>query len=236
MVYVIEVNPRSSRTVPFLSKATGVPMANIATNVMLGKSLKEQGINVIIPEEKKRWYVKTPAFSFAKIRGVDSYLSPEMKSTGEAIGYDTSLRRALYKSLQSSGMKIANYGTIFVSIADADKERALPLIRRFYELGFNIEATSGTTKFLRDNGIRTRCLKKLSEGSSEIFDSIRKGHINYVINTIDINQHSARLDGYDIRRCAVENNVTIFTALETVSVLLDVLEEITLGVSTIDAE
>ena len=236
MVYVIEVNPRSSRTVPFLSKATGTPMAKIATNVMLGTSLKEQGINVVVPEEKKRWYVKTPAFSFAKIRGVDSYLSPEMKSTGEAIGYDSSLRRALYKSLQSSGMTIVNYGTIFVSIADADKQRALPLIRRFYELGFNIEATSGTTKFLRDNGIRTRCLKKLSEGSTEIFDSIRKGHVNYVINTIDINQHSSRLDGYDIRRCAVENNVTIFTALETVSVLLDVLEEITLGVSTIDAE
>ena len=236
MVYVIEVNPRSSRTVPFLSKATGMPMANIATNVMLGKSLKEQGINVIVPEEKKRWYVKTPAFSFAKIRGVDSYLSPEMKSTGEAIGYDSSLRRALYKSLQSSGMTIANYGTIFVSIADADKPRALPLIRRFYELGFNIEATGGTATFLRENGIRTRMLKKLSEGSTEIFESIRKGHVNYVINTIDINQHSARLDGYDIRRCAVENNVTIFTALETVSVLLDVLEEITLGVSTIDAE
>jgi carbamoyl-phosphate synthase large subunit len=235
-VYVIEVNPRSSRTVPFLSKATGTPMANIATNVMLGKSLKEQGITKIIADEKKRWYVKTPAFSFAKIRGVDSYLSPEMKSTGEAIGYDSSLRRALYKSLQSSGMTIANYGTIFVSIADVDKQRALPLIRRFYELGFNIEATSGTTKFLRENGIRTRCLKKLSEGSTEIFDSIRKGHVNYVINTIDINQSSSRLDGYDIRRCAVENNVTIFTALETVSVLLDVLEEITLGVSTIDAE
>ena len=236
MVYVIEVNPRSSRTVPFLSKATGMPMANIATNVMLGKSLKEQGITEVLPAEKKRWYVKTPAFSFAKIRGVDSYLSPEMKSTGEAIGYDSSLRRALYKSLQSSGMTIANYGTIFVSIADADKPRALPLIRRFYELGFNIEATGGTATFLRENGIRTRMLKKLSEGSTEIFESIRKGHVNYVINTIDINQSSARLDGYDIRRCAVENNVTIFTALETVSVLLDVLEEITLGVSTIDAE
>ena len=236
MVYVIEVNPRSSRTVPFLSKATGMPMAKIATNVMLGKSLREQGVDKIIADEKKRWYVKTPAFSFAKIRGVDSYLSPEMKSTGEAIGYDSSLRRALYKSLQSSGMTIANYGTIFVSIADADKPRALPLIRRFYELGFNIEATGGTATFLRENGIRTRMLKKLSEGSTEIFESIRKGHVNYVINTIDINQHSARLDGYDIRRCAVENNVTIFTALETVSVLLDVLEEITLGVSTIDAE
>ena len=235
-VYVIEVNPRSSRTVPFLSKSTGVPMAKIATLVILGHSLREQGITEVYHKERSRWFVKSPAFSFAKIRGVDSYLSPEMKSTGEAIGYDKSLTRALYKSLQSSGMTVANYGTIFVTIADQDKERALPLIRRFYNLGFNIEATKGTCEFLRSHGIRTRHLRKLSEGSTEIYDSLRKGHVTYVINTIDVNQHSTRRDGYDIRRAAAENNVTIFTALETVSVLLDVLEEITLGVSTIDAE
>ena len=235
-VYVIEVNPRSSRTVPFLSKSTGVPMAKIATLVILGHSLREQGITEVYHKERSRWFVKSPAFSFAKIRGVDSYLSPEMKSTGEAIGYDKSLTRALYKSLQSSGMTVANYGTIFVTIADQDKERALPLIRRFYNLGFNIEATKGTCEFLRSHGIRTRHLRKLSEGSTEIYDSLRKGHVTYVINTIDVNQHNTRRDGYDIRRAAAENNVTIFTALETVSVLLDVLEEITLGVSTIDAE
>ena len=235
-VYVIEVNPRSSRTVPFLSKSTGVPMAKIATMVILGHSLKEQGITEVYGKEKARWYVKSPAFSFAKIRGVDSYLSPEMKSTGEAIGYDKSLNRALYKSLRSSGVAVANYGTIFVTIADADKERALPLIRRFYDLGFNIEATKGTCEYLRNNGVRTRHLRKLSEGSTEIYDELRKGHVTYVINTIDVNQHSTRRDGYDIRRAAAENNVTLFTALETVSVLLDVLEEITLGVSTIDAE
>ena len=235
-VYVIEVNPRSSRTVPFLSKSTGVPMPKIATLVILGHSLREQGITEIYHKECTRWFVKSPAFSFAKIRGVDSYLSPEMKSTGEAIGYDNSLTRALYKSLQSSGMTVANYGTIFVTIADHDKQRALPLIRRFYNLGFNIEATKGTCEFLRSHGIRTRHLRKLSEGSTEIYDSLRKGHVTYVINTIDVNQHSTRRDGYDIRRAAVENNVTIFTALETVSVLLDVLEEITLGVSTIDAQ
>ncbi len=235
-VYVIEVNPRSSRTVPFLSKSTGVSMAKIATLVILGHSLREQGITEVYHKERSRWFVKSPAFSFAKIRGVDSYLSPEMKSTGEAIGYDKSLTRALYKSLQSSGMTVANYGTIFVTIADQDKERALPLIRRFYNLGFNIEATKGTCEFLRSHGIRTRHLRKLSEGSTEIYDSLRKGHVTYVINTIDVNQHSTRRDGYDIRRAAAENNVTIFTALETVSVLLDVLEEITLGVSTIDAE
>ena len=235
-VYVIEVNPRSSRTVPFLSKSTGVPMAKIATMVILGHSLKEQGITKIYEEKSTRWFVKSPAFSFAKIRGVDSYLSPEMKSTGEAIGYDVSLNRALYKSLQSSGVAVANYGTIFVTIADADKQRALPLIRRFYDLGFNVEATKGTCEFLRANGIRTRHLRKISEGSTEIYDELRKGHVTYVINTIDVNQHGTRRDGYDIRRAAAENNVTLFTSLETVSVLLDALEEITMGVSTIDGK
>ena len=235
-VYVIEVNPRSSRTVPFLSKATGVPMADIATRVILGHSLREQGITEVYGRERSRWFVKAPAFSFAKIRGMESYLSPEMKSTGEAIGYDNKLTRALYKALQSSGMTVANYGTIFLTIADKDKQDALPLVRRFYDLGFNIEATKGTAEFLRQHGIRTRTRRKLNEGSNEIIEALRQGHVSYVINTIDINQHNTRLDGYEIRRTAVENNVTIFTALETVKVLLDVLEEITLGVSTIDAE
>ncbi len=235
-VYVIEVNPRSSRTVPFLSKSTGVPMAKIASKVMLGESLKSQGYEMTLYPDRKRWFVKTPAFSFSKIKGVDSYLSPEMKSTGEAIGYDDMLTRALYKSLQASGMQVLNYGTLLVTVSDADKERALPLIRRFYDLGFNVEATRGTAKFLKDHGIRCRTMGKFSEGSNDIERSLRQGHVSYVINTIDVNQHNTRLDGYDIRRIAIENNVTIFTALETVRVLLDVLEEITMGVSTIDAE
>ena len=235
-VYVIEVNPRSSRTVPFLSKSTGVPMAHIATQVILGKSLREQGITEVYGREKSRWFVKAPAFSFSKIRGMDSYLSPEMKSTGEAIGYDKKFTRSLYKALQAAGMNVSNYGTIFVTIADQDKEQVLPLVQRFYNMGFNIEATTGTAEFLREHGVRTRTRRKLSEGSTEIIDSLRKGHVSYVINTIDINQHNTRLDGYEIRRTAVENNVTVFTALETVKVLLDVLEEITLRVSTIDAE
>ena len=235
-VYVIEVNPRSSRTVPFLSKSCNVPMAKIATRVMLGHSLKEQGITEVYGQERKRFFVKTPAFSFAKIKGIDTYLSPEMKSTGEAIGYDNSMTRALYKSLQASGMDVVNYGTVLVTLADKDKQAALPLVKRFYNLGFNIEATKGTADFLRTHGIRTRKLSKLIEGSDDICRSLSRGHVNYVINTIDLNQNSARLDGYEIRRAAVENNVTIFTSLETVSVLLQVLEEITLGVSTIDAD
>ncbi len=159
-----------------------------------------------------------------------------MKSTGEAIGYDNTLNRALYKALQSSGMKLSNYGTVFATIADKDKEEALPLIKRFYNLGFNIEATEGTAKFLKQNGIRTRIRGKLSDGSEEILDSIRKGYVSYVINTSDINSVHQETDGYHIRRCSVENNVAMFTSLDTVRALLDVLDEITLRISTIDAE
>ena len=232
-VYIIEVNPRSSRTVPFLSKATGFSLADIATEVILGKSLKEQGFFDIYPDEKERWYVKAPVFSFNKIRGLDAYLSPEMKSTGEAIGYDKTMTRALYKALQASGMKLQNYGTVLCTIADKDKEEALPLIRRFYQLGFNIEATSGTAAFLKENGIRTHALAKISDGSDEIPSALRQGHIAYVINTRDPGANEN--DGIKIRQIATEHNVTLFTALDTIKVLLDVLEETTLTISTIDA-
>ncbi len=234
-VFIIEVNPRSSRTVPFLSKSTGYSLADIATEVILGKSLKEQGIFDIYPEEKKRWYVKVPVFSFNKIRGLDAYLSPEMKSTGEAIGYDDKLNRAVYKALQASGTHMQNYGTVLATIADCDKEEALPLIRRFYNLGFNIEATKGTAKFLKENGIRTHVLQKIGEGSDEIPESLRQGHIAYVINTSDPGSSGVNRDGHEIRKHATENNVTMFTSLDTVRVLLDVLDETTLCISTIDA-
>ena len=233
-VFIIEVNPRSSRTVPFISKATGYSLADIGTLAMLGVSLREQGITAELAPESGRHYVKAPAFSFSKLSGLDAYLSPEMKSTGEAIGYDNALNRALYKALQASGMNVANSGTVFVTIADCDKDEALPLIRRFYDLGFNIEATEGTAKFLKSHGIRTRAKKKISEGSEEILDSIRRGYVSYVINTRDLSSPISHSDGYEIRRCAVDNNVSIFTSLDTVRVLLDVLEEITIKVSTID--
>ena len=235
-VYIIEVNPRSSRTVPFLSKATGWSLADIATEAILGKSLKEQGIFDLYPEEKKRCYVKVPVFSFNKIKGLDAYLSPEMKSTGEAIGYDDKLNRALYKALQAAGLRLQNYGTVFATIARGDKAEAEPLIRRFYNLGFNIEATEGTAAYLKERGIRTHVLKKIGEDNSdEIVESMRQGHIAYVINTRNINSEGALTDGVKIRQCATENNITLFTSLDTVRVLLDVLEETTLTVSTIDA-
>lgn len=235
-VYVIEVNPRASRSVPFLSKSTNINLVNIATKVMLGKSLKQQGINDITIPEKDRWYVKAPAFSFEKLTGMDAYLSPEMKSTGEAIGYDKRLNRALYKALQASGVKMRDYGTVIVTIADEDKEEALPLVRRFYKLGFNIEATIGTAEFLKKNGIRTRVRGKISEGSDEILRSIRTGYVSYIINTRAILSGVHYEDGVEIRRCAVQNGVTMFTSLDTVKIVLDVLEETMPGISTVDSD
>ena len=234
-VYIIEVNPRSSRTVPFLSKATGYGLADIATKVMLGARLRDMGLTGQPKPRSDRWFVKAPAFSFSKLHGMDAYLSPEMKSTGEAIGYDARLTRALYKALQASGMKIVNYGTVLATIADKDKEEALPLIRRFYNLGFNIRATEGTAAFLKQHGIRTHALKKLSQGSGEIPDELRRGYVSYVINTRDMSSSKVMSDGFEIRRCAAENGVTMFSSLDTVRVLLDVLEEMTFRVSTIDA-
>ena len=232
-VFIIEVNPRSSRTVPFLSKATGYPLADIAARVILGTSLREQGIEPGYPKEKSRYYVKAPAFSFSKLGGMDSYLSPEMKSTGEAIGYDKKLPRAMYKALVASGLKLPNYGTVVVTLADEDKEEALPLVRRFRGMGFAVEATTVTAEFLREHGVEARTLHKLSEGSREVIDAIRAGHVSYVINTRAILSGVHYGDGTAIRQAATQSGVTMFTSLDTVKVLLDVLEEMTIGISEI---
>ena len=232
-VYIIEVNPRSSRTVPFLSKATGYSLADIATLVMLGKSLAEQGFTEIYPTEKNRYYVKAPAFSFSKLHGMDAYLSPEMKSTGEAIGYDKKLHRAMYKALLASGIKLHSYGTVIATVADEDKEEALPLLKRFYDLGFNIAATIGTAMLLAEYGIKSKVLRKLSEGSEEILEEIRSGKVSYVINTRAIFSGVHYDDGVAIRKCTIQNNITMLTSLDTVRALLDVLEEVNIGVSAI---
>lgn len=234
-VYIIEVNPRSSRTVPFLSKATGYNLADIASKVMLGISLEEQGLKGVPPVEKKRWYVKVPAFSFAKLSGMDIRLSPEMKSTGEAIGYDDDLMRAFYKAMQAAGMRMQNYGTVFASINDESKADALPLIRRFYDLGFNIEATEGTAQFLKANGVKTRSFPHTDNSMDAVANELRQGYVTYLINIGDIRSVDANSMGSRIRRCAAENNVTTLTSLDTVKVLLDALGDITFKVSTIDA-
>ena len=251
-VYIIEVNPRSSRTVPFLSKATGYSLADIATLVSLGITLREQGITqescmssdslggscpgknsseneegtekkkemetALYPAEKTRYYVKVPAFSFSKLHGMDAYLSPEMKSTGEAIGYDKKLHRAMYKAMIASGMQLRSYGTVLVSVADEDKLETIPLIKRFYDMGFNIEATALTGEYLKRAGIRNRIRRKPSEGSTEILDSLRAGYVSYVINTRAILSGVHYGDGILIRDCAAQNNAVM-----------------TMGISTIDA-
>ena len=241
-VYIIEVNPRSSRTVPFLSKSTGWSLADIATKVMLGQSLKEQGVvaadaaGTVVATEKERWYVKVPAFSFAKLEGMDTRLSPEMKSTGEAIGYDTQFMRALYKALQASGVKMQNYGTIFAWMSEDEMQDGLGLIRRFYDLGFNIEAEKKTADFLKSQGIRTRSYDMSEDGLDRIQTRIRQGYVTYVINTGDVRSILNKEDPENqIRTCATTNNVTVITSTDTAGVLLDALEDITFKVSTIDA-
>ena len=175
-----------------------------------------------------------PAFSFSKIPGLDAYLSPEMKSTGEAIGYDVNLNRALYKALKASGVRLSDHGTVVVTVADEDKGEVLPLVRRFYRLGYSIAATVGTANFLKENGLRVKVLGKLSEGSDEILNTIRAGRVSYILNTRAINSGVHYEDGVAIRRCAVENGVTMFTSLDTVQMLLCSLEDLSFSISTID--
>ena len=233
-VFIIEVNPRSSRTVPFLSKATGWSLADIATKVILGESLRSQGITELYPKEKERWYCKVPVFSFSKLSGLDAYLSPEMKSTGEAIGYDSRLPYALYKAMEAAGMNLQDHGTVLLSICQEDLEEALPLVRRFYLLGFNIEATTGTAQFLKEHGIRTRIKRDYTEDPADITAAMRSGKVAYVVNTRDPSSSAHVSAGVEMRRLAIENNVTTFTSLDTVRALLDVLEAITTRISTID--
>ena len=234
-VYVIEVNPRASRSVPFLSKSTNCNLVTIATRVMLGESLADQGITDLRPAESERWYVKAPAFSFRKLDGMDAYLSPEMKSTGEAIGYDRQINRALYKSLLAAGVTVKDHGSVLVTVADEDKEETLPLVQRFFNLGFNIEATTMTADYIKDHGIRCTKHPNLSEGSEEILEVIRSGRVSYIINTRAILSGVHYINGVAMRQCAVQNGVTIFTSLDTVRIMLDILEELIPDISTIDS-
>ena len=223
-VYVLEVNPRSSRTVPFLSKITGVPMSYVATRCILGHSLKEQGYEEGVHPEGERVFVKAPVFSFAKLRSVDTTLGPEMKSTGEALGGDDTLEKALYKALLASGVKIPLHGNVLLTVADADKQEGLKIAKRFSNIGYGIYATKGTANLLKENGIYVRTVNKVNEAEGEnVVDVIRKGRINYVINTMSISK-TANQDGFEIRRAAAENNISCFTSLDTADAILRVLE------------
>ncbi|GAA0359828.1 carbamoyl-phosphate synthase large subunit [Bacillus horti] len=225
-VYVLEVNPRSSRTVPFLSKITGIPMANLATKVILGQSLQELGYQGGYHPEADVVSVKVPVFSFAKLRRVDITLGPEMKSTGEVMGRDVKLEKALYKGLIAAGMNIPTHGSVLVTVADKDKEEATEVIQRFHQLGFNIVATSGTASRLEEVKIPVTKVKKLSEGTPNLLDQVRTGQVSFIINTLTKGKQPAR-DGFRIRREAVENGVVVFTSLDTAKAMIKVLETIT---------
>lgn len=228
-VYVIEVNPRSSRTIPYLSKATNVRMCEIATLAILGKSLKEQGIKPGLKEEiKDCYFVKHPAFSFSKIRSVDTTLGPEMKSTGESLGIDISLNKAMAKAFLGTGVKLPLSSNVLITTSDRDKEQMLPLAKRFFDIGYGIYATSGTAKFLKDHGLVIKEARKVSEKvdlREDVLSLIRSKKVTYVINTQLFEDRISSLDGFFIRRVSWENGVFCMTCLDTVSALLDVLED-----------
>lgn len=227
-LYVIEVNPRSSRTVPFLSKITGVPMANIATKVILGESLASLGYGTGLYGEMDGVYVKVPVFSFAKLRRVDINLGPEMKSTGEVMGKDRTMEKALYKGLVASGIQIKTHGTVLITVADKDKAEAAELAKRFASIGYQIMATSGTAQFLNHAGIKVQTVNKIGSEGPNLLDMIRQGNAQLVINTMTRGKQPRR-DGFRIRRESVENGIPCLTSLDTARAILGVLESMVLS-------
>ncbi|NUK29052.1 carbamoyl-phosphate synthase large subunit [Parageobacillus sp. VR-IP] len=225
-IYVLEVNPRSSRTVPFLSKITGVPMANIATKVILGAKLAELGYETGLKQESEGVYVKAPVFSFAKLRNVDISLGPEMKSTGEVIGKDVTFEKALYKGLVASGIHIRPYGAVLLTVADKDKEDAVEIARRFHQIGYQLLATNGTAEALKAADIPVTVVNKIHLASPNILDVIRQGKAQVVINTLTKGKQPES-DGFRIRREAVENGIPCLTSLDTARAMLQVIESMT---------
>lgn len=222
-VYVIEVNPRSSRTVPFLSKITGVPMANLAMKAILGAKLKDMGYESGLVPEKEGIYVKVPVFSFSKLAKVDVSLGPEMKSTGEVMGKDSTLEKALYKGLIGAGRKVPLHGSILFTVADKHKDEATAIARRFQEIGFRIWATEGTAKYFEEKGVKTKIGYKIGEEDVNLIDLIQKGKVQYVVNTTTKGKQAER-DGFQIRRISVENGVPCLTSMDTVEAMLKVIE------------
>ncbi|MFS0953464.1 carbamoyl-phosphate synthase large subunit [Enterococcus durans] len=225
-VYVIEVNPRASRTVPFLSKVTGIPMAQIATKAILGQKLKDLGFETGLYPETENVHVKAPVFSFTKLHKVDTYLGPEMKSTGEVMGSDQNLDKALYKAFEASGLRLPDYGSVLFTIADETKEEALELAKRFSEIGYSLLATKNTAAFFESHGLIVTKVAKISELVHEknVVDLIREGKAQVVVNTIDKDRGNASKDGFIIRREAVEHGTPLFTSLDTADAIIRVME------------
>ena len=222
-VFVIEVNPRSSRTVPFLSKITDVPMAKLATKAILGARLRDLGYKNGLVPNKDGVYVKVPVFSFSKLSKVDISLGPEMKSTGEVMGKDQTLEKSLYKGLIGAGRKVPTHGAILFTVSDKDKAEAVELARRFSDIGFRIWATEGTAKYFNEHGVSTKIGYKISEEEVNLIDLIHKGKVQYVVNTTTKGKQSER-DGFQIRRMSVENGVPCLTSMDTVAAILRVIE------------
>jgi carbamoyl-phosphate synthase large subunit len=222
-VYVLEVNPRSSRTVPFLSKVTGIPLVELATRVIMGESLSGMGISHGLQPAGDKVAVKVPVFSFSKLHRVEPSLGPEMKSTGEVMGVDYQYQKALYKALLAAGFQMSVHGTLLATLADRDKAEGVELVKRFNKLGFRIIATAGTAKVLRQAGLEVTTVAKLHTGSTEIRDRIRSGQVQCVLNTTTHGRKTAS-DGFAIRRAAVEQGIPCFTSLDTAEALLQVLE------------
>ena len=223
-VYVIEVNPRASRTVPFLSKVTDIPMAQVATRLILGETLAELGYEDGLHPESSMVHIKAPVFSFTKLAKVDSLLGPEMKSTGEVMGSDRTLEKALYKAFEASYLHLPNFGNVVFTIADDSKEEALQLAQRFANIGYGIWATKGTASYFENHGLHVRLVEKIgSDDDKDIPAYIRKGKVQAIINTVGT-KRTADKHGQIIRSSAIEHGVPLFTALDTADAMLKVLE------------
>jgi len=231
-IYVLEVNPRASRTVPFLSKVTGVPVANIAMQCILGKKLKDLGFTKDIADTGNFVSVKVPVFSFQKLKNVDTTLGPEMKSTGEVIGTDVNLQKALYKGLTAAGIKIKDYGRVLFTIDDKNKEAALNLAKGFSDVGFSIVATEGTGTYFEGHGLKVKKVGKIDNSDYSVLDAIQNGDVDIVINTTTKGKSSEK-DGFKIRRKATEHGVICFTSLDTANALLRVIESMSFRVQSL---
>ena len=223
-VYIIEVNPRSSRTVPYISKVTNLPMIDIATEVILGKKLKDMSYGTGLYKKSEYVCVKMPVFSFEKIKNADTSLGPEMKSTGEVLGVDKNFENAILKAFIASGANVSKTGSILITVRDKDKPEVLPIAKKFKEKGFIIYSTIGTAKFLKENGIDAIVVEKLWEGKNSIADLIQSGKINFVVNTPTKGKHANR-DGFKIRRLTVECKIPCFTSLDTVNALYKAIDD-----------
>ena len=222
-VYVIEVNPRSSRTVPYISKVTGVPMVDLAVRCCLGEKLADMGYGTGLHPNAPYVAVKVPVFSFEKLHGVDTQFGPEMKSTGEVLGVAKTFREALLKGLTGAGFQMKKKGAVLISVRDSDKQEAIRIGERFEALGFDIYATSGTANVLNRHMVATNSIRNVDEPSPNIIDLIESGKIDYVVATSVKGRHP-ELGSVHIRRTAVERAIPCLTSMDTVSALLRCLE------------